>query len=233
MQLGDFERVTETHVYFVRGPFSQWFKCKFTADDIEFNSAEQYMMFRKAQVFGDSATAELIMKSSNMKEIKEYGRQVSNYNESIWESIRYLIVVQGNLLKFTQNQDLAEYLLSSNGKVLVEAAHYDKIWGVGLRETDDAILDYANWKGLNLLGNALMSIRPKIAISNKYFKLIGNTRLETADNDATLELAAQVGMPISDNRWSQEKFKNVANAIIEAANIIRKKSGQPEHSRLS
>lgn len=63
--------------------------------------------------------------------------------------------------------------------------------------------------------------------------IMKNSYIETADESSTLELAAQVGMPIPDNRWSQEKFKNVANAIIDAANIIRKNSGQPTHDRLS
>lgn len=31
-----------------KSPFSQWHKADFVVDDVEFNCAEQYMMYRKA-----------------------------------------------------------------------------------------------------------------------------------------------------------------------------------------
>ena len=31
-----------------KSPFSQWHKAEFVVDDVEFNCAEQYMMYRKA-----------------------------------------------------------------------------------------------------------------------------------------------------------------------------------------
>lgn len=61
------QRVTDTAVYFVGGPFSQWFPSffigKLTADgpDYEFNCCEQYMMASKAALMGDAAAVTRIL----------------------------------------------------------------------------------------------------------------------------------------------------------------------------
>ena len=46
-----------------------------------------------------------------------------------------------------------------NNKIFVEASPIDKIWGVGLAENNDLILDPKNWKGLNYLGEIVTDIR--------------------------------------------------------------------------
>ena len=44
------ENATEKFFFFwkSKSPFSQWHKADFVVDDVEFNCAEQYMMYRKA-----------------------------------------------------------------------------------------------------------------------------------------------------------------------------------------
>lgn len=37
----------------------------------------------------------------------------------------------GNYLKFSQNPELREILLSTGSKMIVEASPSDKIWGIG------------------------------------------------------------------------------------------------------
>lgn len=49
-----------------------------------------------------------------------------------------------------------------NGQVLVEASPYDKIWGIGMGAEDEGIENPLNWKGLNLLGFALMEVRDEL-----------------------------------------------------------------------
>ena len=53
--------------YFWGGPFSQWASAPFIIDDIEFNTCEQYMMYKKAMLFGDLEIAERILQTSNPK----------------------------------------------------------------------------------------------------------------------------------------------------------------------
>jgi len=44
-------------------------------------------------------------------------------------------------------------------RVLVEASPLDRVWGIGLAADDPRAADPAGWRGLNLLGFALMEAR--------------------------------------------------------------------------
>ena len=68
----------------------------------------------------------------------------------------------GNLLKFTQNAKLMDFLVDTGNKVLVEASPYDTVWGVGLSEDHQDICNPSAWLGQNLLGFALMEVRSKL-----------------------------------------------------------------------
>lgn len=96
------------------------------------------------------------------QEIKALGRLVKDFDSDIWNDVAQDIVVKGNLHKFMQNPDLCQYLLGTERKVLVEASPYDTIWGIGMKESDAGIEDPYKWKGLNLLGFALMEVRDKL-----------------------------------------------------------------------
>jgi ribA/ribD-fused uncharacterized protein len=148
---------TETHIYFWNSIYSQWYPSKFVENGKTFVTAEQYMMFNKAMLF-DSVVADKIMSTSDPKIQKMLGKQVKNFNQEIWDENKFNIVVQGNLLKFTQNLKLQQELLRTN-KILVEGSPYDTIWGVGVAYYDKKIFDEKNWRGENLLGKALMKVR--------------------------------------------------------------------------
>ena len=100
-------------------------------------------------------------------EAKALGRQVSNFDETTWNSKRFDIVVQGNIEKFTQNKDLEEFLLNTKESVLVEASPVDRIWGIGLAVDNEKVKNPKTWNGLNLLGFALMEAREIIRKSQK------------------------------------------------------------------
>lgn len=69
------------------------------------------------------------------------------------------IVLEGTLLKFRQNSDLRGMLEATGDKMIVEASPLDKIWGIGLGEKGALERGEAGWRGLNLLGKALMKAR--------------------------------------------------------------------------
>jgi ribA/ribD-fused uncharacterized protein len=144
--------------FFWSGPFSQWAKSVFTVDNHYF-CCEQFMMFKKAELFNDINIMQEILESSNPKEIKALGRKVSNFDSKIWNEHKRDIVFQGNFAKFSQNQELKDMLLNTRGTILVEASPYDNIWGVGLEESDSRINSPQTWKGENLLGFALTEVR--------------------------------------------------------------------------
>ena len=139
---------------------SQWWPCKFIdSDGNKFSSTEQWMMAEKARVFSDRVVLEDILNTDNPKQAKALGRKVSFFDDEVWSKRAYDIVVEGNLLKFSQNKELKSYLLSTEDVVIVEASPYDKIWGVGMKQDDEGIENPKNWKGENLLGFALMEVR--------------------------------------------------------------------------
>jgi hypothetical protein len=141
---------------------SQWWECAFEVDGVLYNSAEQYMMAEKAKLFGDTEVREQILQAKHPKQAKDLGRSVSGFDEEKWLENRYGIVVAGNQAKFSQNECLKEFLWQTDERVLVEASPHDKIWGIGLAANDTGVENPHNWRGLNLLGFALMEVRNRL-----------------------------------------------------------------------
>jgi ribA/ribD-fused uncharacterized protein len=139
--------------------FSQWWSSPFVVDNIKYNTAEHWMMAQKALLFGDIETQEKINKAKSPAEAKALGRQVRNFEEVIWSEKRFEIVVKGSLHKFSQHENLKEFLLNTKERVLVEASPVDRIWGIGLTADSDKAENPKRWNGLNLLGFALMEVR--------------------------------------------------------------------------
>lgn len=181
-------RITANFVFFLatNEKPSQWYPARFDINGMHFLCAEQYMMFKKAEVFGDPEkmmdilhlplppgcptafpdTHEVIWMPKHWETwkampqmCKQLGRMVKGFDVTRWATLCEDIVYEANRAKFTQNEDLYRWLLSTHGKTLVEAADYDPIWGVGMREDDDRILEPANWQGENKLGKILTRLR--------------------------------------------------------------------------
>jgi ribA/ribD-fused uncharacterized protein len=146
-----------------KGCLSQWWPSPFEADGHTFATAEHYMMWGKAVLFGDERTAARILDAGHPKQAKDLGRQVRNFDRATWEAHRVEIVVAGNTHKFGQHTDLGDYLLGTGDHVLVEASPLDRVWGIGLRADDPRAEDPAQWRGLNLLGFALCDVRNVLA----------------------------------------------------------------------
>lgn len=141
---------------------SQWWPAAFTVDGRTFATAEHFMMWRKAVVFGDEAVAGRVLAASDPAEVKRLGRAVTGFDSAVWERHRYGVVVDGNRAKFTAGDDLRTYLVGTGDRVLVEASPVDLVWGIGLAEDDPAARVPSRWRGRNLLGFALMQVRAEL-----------------------------------------------------------------------
>lgn len=141
------------------GYLSNWFFSEFAYRGTNFTSVEQYMTYCKAIMFGDAAVRNRILSTSDMAEIKQLGRSVRNYNDKLWRGQSQLIVYQGLLAKFAQNDDLRVKLLNTGTSILAECAVTDKIWGIGLSMDDDRRFLIDQWQGSNMLGFSLMQVR--------------------------------------------------------------------------
>lgn len=151
---------TETIHFFLTDEFSQWYPSKFKDKrGIEFNCCEQWMMYSKAELFNDIAVMKQVLETKDPKEMKKLGRQIKEFNKEVWDAKAPSIVTLGNTMKFSQNPELWKILDKTENKLLVEAADYDTIWGIGLKAEDAVNLEQSKWLGSNLLGKSIMEVR--------------------------------------------------------------------------
>lgn len=143
--------------------FSQWYASPFTENGLVFQTAEHYMMYQKAILFGNNLLATRILTCTTPAEAKRMGREVTGFVDAVWNARRFEIVVQANTLKFGQNPELLQFLLNTQERILVEASPVDKIWGIGMAADHPDIAAPEKWSGLNLLGYALMTARHQLA----------------------------------------------------------------------
>ncbi|KAG7009566.1 hypothetical protein G7Y79_00002g006810 [Physcia stellaris] len=174
---------------------SQWYHSPFTAPTTPcfsprppssqpekkttFQTTEQYMMYRKATLFGDEEIAVQILREPEPKRQKALGRKVRGFEEGRWDEWREGIVEEGNWYKFTAAKEatiggegkagrtftekpssLGKKLLQTGERELVEASPYDRIWGIGYGAAK-ADANRESW-GENLLGKALMRVRERL-----------------------------------------------------------------------
>ena len=173
-------------------PFSQWHPSPFKYKDKQFISAEQFMMYSKAKLFGDNVVADKIMHLNNallskdlisgnieaggiindkenfkvwskiQKKFKDLGKEVKGFDEEVWKQKRISIVTVASREKFEQNPKLKEKLLATGKKTLVEASPFDSLYGIGLEKHRPEAQDRNQWKGLNLLGEILTNVKKKM-----------------------------------------------------------------------
>lgn len=143
--------------------FSQWWPAPFAVDGVRFATAEHFMMYEKARLFCDIATAQAILRDDRAPVAKQLGRSVHGFVDEVWQAARFDIVVRGSVAKFSQHHELKMFLLATGDTILVEASPTDRVWGIGLAANDEHATQPARWRGLNLLGFALMEARRQLS----------------------------------------------------------------------
>ncbi|MFJ2841384.1 NADAR family protein [Streptomyces griseofuscus] len=142
---------------------SQWWPSPFVVDGRRYATAEHWMMAAKAWLFDDAEAERHVLAAAHPAQAKKAGRLVRGFDEAIWERERFRIVVEGSVHKFAADPALRAFLLNTGERVLVEASPVDRVWGIGLTADDEAAQDPERWRGLNLLGFALMEARAELA----------------------------------------------------------------------
>ncbi len=154
--------VFDYELFWSGSPFSQWHHKGFTLDGVAYPTAENYMMAEKARLFGDRATLDKILAARQPKDVKQLGRQVRGFDAAIWDANKLAIVLTGNMAKVNQNIGIKECLLATYDRILVEASPYDAVWGIGLDCSHKYACNPIKWRGQNLLGFILTTIKMQI-----------------------------------------------------------------------
>ena len=153
------ERETQTHLYFLRGVFSNFQTCTVVYKGLTFPTTEHAFMWEKARHFGDTQACMEILNAKSPADAKAIGRRVKNFKPDVWDKVSEGYMYAVNFAKYEQNPVLAQYLLSTGSKTLTETNGKDKLWGIGLYASDDRVLDESKWQGENRLGKVLMDVR--------------------------------------------------------------------------
>lgn len=141
------------------GCLSNFYDAEFTLNGKTYPTSEHYFMEQKALLFGDTVTADKILKSSSPYSAKKLGRQANGFDQHLLDDNKFRMMKEGVMAKFQQNDDIREILLNTNDEELVEAAANDRIWGIGYSK--DNIPERSKW-GENNLGKVLMEVREEL-----------------------------------------------------------------------
>ena len=132
--------------------FSQWTPSPFRVGLVDYTCAEQFMMASKARLFGDDSALSAILATDDPREQKHLGRQIRHFNHERWQQECDNIVLQGNLAKFSQNDEICLALMLTGQRRLAEASPHNKLCGIALRACDYRASSPSTWRGSNLLG---------------------------------------------------------------------------------
>ena len=134
------ETPTELGFFGKLNPLSDFYSCEFTLSNLHFHNREQMIQYNKAKHFKDHVTMSQILYAETPLECKQLSREIVNYDEGNWKMVAKNICMDGLTEKFIQNPSLAETLLNTEEKCLVECS-YDKLWGTGVPLSDTACLN--------------------------------------------------------------------------------------------
>eukprot|EP00045_Choanoeca_perplexa_P007388 m.66466 g.66466 ORF g.66466 m.66466 type:complete len:163 (-) comp14056_c0_seq1:2221-2709(-) len=155
-----------TRIYFYghsKGPypmFSNFYPAEFDYEGHHFHSSEQALMYGKAIVMGDQASAQTLLRTTKPAACKALGRKVTPYDDDIWAAKREAIMADILECKFGQDAELKALLLKTGTAIIAEASPRDRTWGIGIGV--EAAQRGRKWNGTNLLGKALMEARKRL-----------------------------------------------------------------------
>ncbi|GGV79258.1 MULTISPECIES: NADAR family protein [Streptomyces] len=141
---------------------SQWWPAPFTVDAVTCPTAEHRTTAGTARPFGDAGTERRMPAARHPGQATARGRLVRRSDEETWARERRASAVEGGVHELAAHPELRGFAPGTGDTVPLEAGPLDRVWGVGPAADDAAATDPERWKGLNLLGFALMEARERL-----------------------------------------------------------------------
>jgi len=157
-------KITNKHILFWDGIFSNFEPCYIKNEDDEFFTSEQYFMYMKAKYFCDDNIANQIYNQKIPGKCKQLGIKILSFDKDKWNLVCEDIMEKAVYDKFSQNKHLLNELIDPkyDGKKFVEASPFDDIWGIKMSQDNPDADDESKWCGLNLLGKVLDKVRNRL-----------------------------------------------------------------------
>lgn len=152
-------------IFFGRAsPLSNHHPSPFDLEGHRFNSMEQFLAWRRARISGKKALINRALATTNPVICKGILNELRDDSADKWNEILEEIVISGLTAKFTQNPQLAQFLVDTYPKALGEASLNTR-WGIGLPLNSPEALDMSKWvEGGNLLGKMLTQVRDTLRV---------------------------------------------------------------------
>jgi len=132
----------------VNHPLSAYSKFGFELDGVEWPSVEHYY---QAMKFEDGEIRESIRSADHPAKASKLAKANKKLVRKDWPQVRQVMITRAIYTKCRSHQEIADLLLATGDKHIVEATMYDYYWGVG-----------RDGRGLNVFGKVLMAVRDKL-----------------------------------------------------------------------
>jgi ribA/ribD-fused uncharacterized protein len=129
-------------------PLSSFSRHGFDLDAAHWPSVEHYF---QAMKFEDSSYREKIRQAEHPKKARRLGRSRLKKIRNDWSKVRRVVMTRAIYTKCRCHPEVAQQLMASGDKTLVESSQYDYFWGCGRDQ-----------RGTNTYGAVLMDVRNKL-----------------------------------------------------------------------
>ena len=147
-----FPQLDETAIFLSRTdvdePLSTYAKYGFHLEGKDWPSVAHYF---HAMKFSDDGYQEKILQADSPKKATRLGRSRLHKIRGDWSAVKATVMTRAVYTKCRQHQEVADLLLATEDRQIIEDNSYDYFWGCG-----------RDRRGENTYGKVLMSVRKKL-----------------------------------------------------------------------
>lgn len=143
------------------GWLSNWSKHGFYYNGNKFDNVEQFICYRKAEIFDDRDTMKEILKTRTPMQARHAARKIRDFHYGRWKRLRGDIIYEALKLKTLQNPEIIEKLQKLPSNVRIGMADKDGQFGIGFAINDQNAYNWSMWKD-NIVGETWMLILSRL-----------------------------------------------------------------------